>query len=121
VLPRLFRRERPGGRSLVLEGKGHHDSPLMLTEFGGITYSNAPNTWGYARVESSRAFERSYTTLLQKVHELGAFAGSATRSSPIPIRKRTACSLQTARRSFRWRPSTPRPPETPRPLRRSIP
>jgi len=75
VLPRLFRRERPGGRSLVLEGKGHHDQPLMLTEFGGITYSKAPNTWGYARADSSRAFERSYTTLLQKVHALGVFAG----------------------------------------------
>jgi beta-galactosidase/beta-glucuronidase len=75
VLPRLFRRERPGGRSLVLEGKRHHDQPLMLTEFGGITYSRDPNTWGYTRVDSSRAFERAYTTLLQKVHALGVFAG----------------------------------------------
>ena len=28
VVPRLFRRERPGGRSLVLEGKRHADQPL---------------------------------------------------------------------------------------------
>ena len=46
VLPRLFRRERPGGRSLVLEGKEHHDQPLMLTEFGGITYSKARTPGG---------------------------------------------------------------------------
>lgn len=75
VLPRLFRRERPGGRSLVLEGKRHHDQPLMLTEFGGITYSTDENTWGYTRAESSRTLQRSYTTLLQKVHVLGVFAG----------------------------------------------
>ena len=75
VLPRLFRRERPGGRSLVLEGKRHHDQPLMLTEFGGITYSESADTWGYARAESSRTLRRAYTTLLSKVHQLGVFAG----------------------------------------------
>lgn len=75
VLPRLFRRERPGGRSLVLEGKRHHDQPLMLTEFGGITYSKAANTWGYTRAGSSRMLQRTYTTLLQKIHALGVFAG----------------------------------------------
>ena len=76
VLPRLFRRERPGGRSLVLEGKRHHDQPLMLTEFGGITYSaDEQNTWGYTRAGSGRALQRSYSTLLQKIHSLGVFAG----------------------------------------------
>ena len=75
VLPRLFRRERPGGRSLVLEGKRHHDQPLMLTEFGGITYSNDEKTWGYTRAGSARALQKSYSTLLQTVHMLGVFAG----------------------------------------------
>jgi beta-galactosidase/beta-glucuronidase len=75
VLPRLFRRERPGGRSLVLEGKRHHDQPLMLTEFGGITYSGEAGTWGYTRADSARELRRSYTALLQKIHTLGVFAG----------------------------------------------
>ncbi|HYE87230.1 MAG TPA: glycoside hydrolase family 2 TIM barrel-domain containing protein [Vicinamibacterales bacterium] len=75
VLPRLFRRERPGGRSLVLEGKRHHDQPLMLTEFGGITYSSDEETWGYTRVDSGRALQRAYTTLLEKIHAVGVFAG----------------------------------------------
>jgi hypothetical protein len=75
VLPRLFRRERPGGRSLVLEGKRHHDQPLMLTEFGGITYSRDARTWGYTRADSSRELRRAYTALLEKVHALGVFAG----------------------------------------------
>ena len=75
VLPRLFRRERPGGRSLVLEGKRHHDQPLMLTEFGGMTHSDDSRAWGYSRAKSSREFQRAYTTLLQTVHSLGVFAG----------------------------------------------
>ena len=75
VLPRLFRRERPAGRSLVLEGKRHHDQPLMLTEFGGITYSADSNTWGYTRADSARELRRTYTALLEKVHTLGVFAG----------------------------------------------
>ncbi|HYB94552.1 MAG TPA: glycoside hydrolase family 2 TIM barrel-domain containing protein [Vicinamibacterales bacterium] len=75
VLPRLFRRERPGGRTLVLEGKRHHDQPLMLTEFGGITYSGEAGTWGYTRVDSEHDLQRAYSTLLKKIHELGVFAG----------------------------------------------
>lgn len=75
VLPRLFRRERPAGRSLVLEGKRHHDQPLMLTEFGGITYSPDPKTWGYTRADSPRQLRRSYSALLERIHTLGVFAG----------------------------------------------
>jgi hypothetical protein len=75
VLPRLFRRERPGGRSLVLEGKRHSDQPLMLTEFGGITLSDDSTTWGYARVSSSAQLAERYLTLLEAVHSLGVFAG----------------------------------------------
>ena len=75
VLPRLFRRARPAGRSLVLEGTRHHDQPLMLTEFGGLPYSQDSGTWGYTRADSSSELERSYTKLLQKVHALGVFAG----------------------------------------------
>lgn len=75
VLPRLFRRERPGGRSLVLEGKRHHDQPLMLTEFGGITYSGDEKTWGYTRADSARELRTAYSALLGKIHTLGVFAG----------------------------------------------
>jgi hypothetical protein len=40
VLPRLFKRERPGGRMLVLEGHSQADQPLMLTEFGGLALAH---------------------------------------------------------------------------------
>jgi beta-galactosidase/beta-glucuronidase len=75
VVPRLFRRERPGGRSLVLEGKRHADQPLVLSEFGGITWSDDPATWGYARASSASDFAARYVTLLETVHSLGLFAG----------------------------------------------
>ena len=39
VLPRLFKRERPGGRLLLLDEEAHTGQPIMLTEFGGIAYS----------------------------------------------------------------------------------
>ncbi len=75
VLPRLFKRERPGGRLLVLEGDRPHEQPVMLTEFGGITLSKEEHTWGYSRAPSAGAFETKYTELLIAVNSLGLLAG----------------------------------------------
>jgi beta-galactosidase/beta-glucuronidase len=75
IVPRLFRRERPGGRSLVLEGKRHADQPLVLSEFGGITCSDDPTTWGYSRAVAANDLAARYVTLLETVHSLGIFAG----------------------------------------------
>jgi len=76
VLPRLFRRERPGGRVLVLEGQPQSDQPIVLSEFGGICY--APNTdgvWGYSRSASAKQFARQYSELLHVVRRLNILAG----------------------------------------------
>lgn len=75
VLPRLFRRERPGGRSLVLEGKRKADQPLVLSEFGGIAFSDGPDTWGYDRVPTADALAARYIALLKTIHSLGLLAG----------------------------------------------
>jgi beta-galactosidase/beta-glucuronidase len=76
VLPRLFKRERPGGRLLVLEGHPHADQPLMLTEFGGIALArDTSGTWGYSRSDSAADFARRYKELLSAVRELGLIAG----------------------------------------------
>src|SRR4029453_9759 len=57
LLPRLFKRERPGGRILLLEGQKYTDQPLMLTEFGGIAYSrDAQGTWGHSRCHTAEEF-----------------------------------------------------------------
>jgi hypothetical protein len=76
VLPRLFKRERPGGRMLVLEGDKHADQPLMLTEFGGIALAAADGaTWGYAVSKDAAEFGGRYERLLSVVRSLGLLSG----------------------------------------------
>jgi hypothetical protein len=75
VLPRLFKRERPGGRLLVLEGETAHEQPIIITEFGGITFSKQPDAWGYSRADSAREFQKQYNSLLRMVNSLGLLAG----------------------------------------------
>jgi len=75
VVPRLFKRERPGGRLLVLESDRPQEQPIMLTEFGGITDSRDERVWGYSRTDSGRAFEKRYSELMAVVNSLGLLAG----------------------------------------------
>jgi beta-galactosidase/beta-glucuronidase len=77
VLPRLFKRERPGGRLLVLGGQHHADQPLMLTEFGGIALARARTEggWGYATASTQEDFAAQYKKLLEVVRELGLLSG----------------------------------------------
>jgi beta-galactosidase/beta-glucuronidase len=75
VLPRLFKRERPGGRLIVLEGSQQTDSPLMLTEFGGIALARAAGTWGYTVCRTPEEFARMLEELLGVVRNLAVLAG----------------------------------------------
>jgi hypothetical protein len=71
----LFKRERPAGRLLVLDGDKHQDQPIVLSEFGGITFSPTPGTWGYSRVESADQFAERYRELLAVIHSIRIFCG----------------------------------------------
>jgi beta-galactosidase/beta-glucuronidase len=80
-IPNLFRRERPAGRLLTVEGHPHAGQPLMLTEFGGIAFA-APDrsdgvgeTWGYVRAETAEEFAERYTALVEAVRGLPLLAG----------------------------------------------
>ena len=76
VLPRLFKRERPGGRLLVLEGTQHIDQPLMLSEFGGIALApTRPREWGYSVCATPEEFAVSYERILGVVRNLALIAG----------------------------------------------
>jgi beta-galactosidase/beta-glucuronidase len=76
VLPRLFKRERPGGRMLVLGSHATGEQPIMVTEFGGIAFSpERGRTWGYTRVETSDHLADAYTRLLEAIHACGVLAG----------------------------------------------
>jgi beta-galactosidase/beta-glucuronidase len=77
VLPRLFRRERPGGRLLVLEGHSQSSQPIVLSEFGGIACSSGERwSWGYSRCDSPAELEERYARLMKAVLSLSVFAGS---------------------------------------------
>jgi hypothetical protein len=75
VLPKLFKRERPGGRALLLEGHSRREHPIVLSEFGGISLSNEPGSWGYTRVKNAEAFRAAFEQLLNVVRKLEALSG----------------------------------------------
>ncbi len=76
VIPRLFQRERPGGRLLVLGDEGHSGQPIVLTEFGGIALTRTlDGTWGYSRVNTPEELALRYADLLRAVRSLPLLAG----------------------------------------------
>jgi beta-galactosidase/beta-glucuronidase len=77
-LPRILERERPGGRTLVIEGHEHSGQPVMLTEFGGIAYTTdeeEDETWGYSRAATAEEFAKRYRELLGAVNRVVLFSG----------------------------------------------
>ncbi|MBK9258509.1 MAG: glycoside hydrolase family 2 [Polyangiaceae bacterium] len=74
--PRILRRERPGGRILVLGGSPEVEHPLVLSEFGGIAFAaDADKTWGYSRCATPDAFAETYEGLLGVVRAVEMFSG----------------------------------------------
>jgi beta-galactosidase/beta-glucuronidase len=75
VRPRLFNRERPGGRVLTL---GAHfeeqDHPLVLSEFGGIALA-LDRTWGYSTCKDPTELQQRYVALLRTVNGLRLLSG----------------------------------------------
>jgi beta-galactosidase/beta-glucuronidase len=74
----LFDRRRPGGRVLTLDGYPHRGQPIMLTEFGGIAYSQRRTrsaTWGYSEVSSASELARLFGELLHAVASSPLFSG----------------------------------------------
>jgi beta-galactosidase/beta-glucuronidase len=73
---RLFKRERPGGRMLVVDGKVSTGQPIVLTEFGGIACGgSSKSTWGYSRAETQAELLERYRALMKTVRALPALAG----------------------------------------------
>ena len=72
----LFKRERPGGRMLVVDGNSLSGQPIVLTEFGGIAISDGTDgDWGYSRRASPDEFLDSYRALLETIRDLPVLAG----------------------------------------------
>ncbi|MCU0703633.1 MAG: glycoside hydrolase family 2 [Fimbriiglobus sp.] len=76
TISRVFRKERPGGRMLILgNANTHPDHPVVLTEFGGIAFSPTDNTWGYSRAASAADFAQRYSRLMAVVRSLPVLSG----------------------------------------------
>jgi hypothetical protein len=76
--PNLFRRERPGGRLLVVGEHPQADHPVVLSEFGGIALGEdgkQPDGWGYSRAATPQEFAEKYRRLMEVVHSLELLAG----------------------------------------------
>jgi hypothetical protein len=76
----LFDRRRPGGRVLTLDGYPHKGQPIMLSEFGGISYQahaepGVSKPWGYTVVGDAETFARLYEQLLDTVINTQLFSG----------------------------------------------
>jgi len=73
---KLFQRERPAGRLLVLDEQGHRGRPIMLTEFGGIAFApEGLGNWGYSRAKDEEDFKQRYIRLLGVVNALPILSG----------------------------------------------
>lgn len=72
-----LREVQPGDHSVVLPGYKHTHEPIMLTEFGGISYLPQPGTswFGYGTVTNPEAFLSKYRELLDAILESPAVAG----------------------------------------------
>ncbi|HEY0796758.1 MAG TPA: glycoside hydrolase family 2 TIM barrel-domain containing protein [Acidisarcina sp.] len=73
---RLFKRERPGGRMLLVDGGAAVGQPIVLTEFGGIAFGESKDEiWGYSRSDTAAQLLERYSALLKTVRALPALAG----------------------------------------------
>lgn len=76
VETKLFQRERPGGRMLLVDRQKPCEHPIILTEFGGIAYGKGGNDiWGYSRSGTADQLLQQYRELLKTVRGLPALAG----------------------------------------------
>lgn len=69
--------ERPGNRAILLPGCARSSEPVMLTEFGGISYRPEPGeAWfGYGTVADSAAYLVKYRELVDAILACPTIAG----------------------------------------------
>jgi hypothetical protein len=78
LVPKILKRERPGGRALVVGGDTVNllTVPMVLSEFGGIALArDVSPTWGYSRTTSPEEFASRYERLLAAVRSVEVLAG----------------------------------------------
>jgi len=75
---RLFSGMGPAGRRLRLSAEPERGQPVMLTEFGGVQFTEhapAVDAWGYSQAGSAQQFRELLAGLLEAVRCSGFLAG----------------------------------------------
>lgn len=62
---------RPGGRRLALDGLTVTDQPAILSEFGGVRYSESAGGWGYDEATSPEELLKKYRALVAAASQAG--------------------------------------------------
>ncbi len=78
AIERTLREVQVGGHFLMLANRRDEGVPIMLTEFGGISFRPEPdftNWFGYGTVASDDAFYQKYRELVQAVLDCPSIAG----------------------------------------------
>lgn len=75
----VFKKYRPAGRVITVDGYVAKEQPVMLTEFGGIKFvephESIKKAWGYSEASSTGEFRRRYEELLGTIHRVELFCG----------------------------------------------
>jgi beta-galactosidase/beta-glucuronidase len=76
LMPHTLKRERPGGRLLLIGDQPHYDHPVVLSEFGGIALGKKNGKrWGYSYCDTAEGFEARYAALMEVIRSLGMITG----------------------------------------------
>jgi beta-galactosidase/beta-glucuronidase len=77
AVEQTLRRGQPASRTLLLNGFEPRDEPVMLTEFGGISFLPASGEpwWGYGTVRTEAEFLARYEELVNAILDSPVIAG----------------------------------------------
>jgi beta-galactosidase/beta-glucuronidase len=77
AMRRTLQHVQPGYHQILLNGTQQHDEPVMLTEFGGVSYEpNGDENWhGYGTVADRAAFLAKYRELVDAILDSAVVAG----------------------------------------------
>ena len=69
ALDRTLESVQPHNRTILVDGRRRAGEPVMLTEFGGISYkpSEGEHWWGYGTVSDTDTFLAKYDELISAV------------------------------------------------------
>ena len=65
----------PANRPIYAKGYAYRGEPVLLTEFGGISYAVDGEGWGYTAVNDGALFLKEYRRIMQDVNDSKALAG----------------------------------------------